>query len=67
VVCFVDCEGGDGCAHEVVVVGCHLEFGCRSAVKCDEIFGVYETTKSLDHGTGRSWLRQRKVFKKAIL
>jgi hypothetical protein len=34
VVCFVDCEGGDGCAHEVVVIRCHLEFGC---VKCSEV------------------------------
>jgi hypothetical protein len=33
VVCFVDCEGGDGGAHEVVVIRCHLEFGCGSAVK----------------------------------
>jgi hypothetical protein len=37
VVCFVDCEGGDGGAHEVVVVGCHLEGGCGSAVKCDRV------------------------------
>jgi hypothetical protein len=33
VVCFVDCEGGDGCAHEVVVVGGHLEVD----VKCNEL------------------------------
>jgi hypothetical protein len=33
VVCFVDCECGDGCAHEVVVVGGHLEVD----MKCSEI------------------------------
>jgi hypothetical protein len=66
VVCFVDCEGGDGGAHEVVVIRCHLEFGCGSAVKWSviECLVCNRIIKSLDHGTG---MRQRKVFKRAIL